>query len=97
MGDTACLAMNDVGKPCAGEPHARFERGPLAKRIDRADKGEQAEAQHPTLDTNDQPAAYLRCESPFGGVLVARWVRGRSPPFGRSPMMGRVRRRRVRG
>ena len=66
MGDTACLAMNDVGKPCAGDPHARFERGPLAKRIDRADKGEKAEAQHPTLDTNDQPAAYLtaRASSP---------------------------------
>ena len=22
--------MNDVGKPCAREPHARFDRGPLA-------------------------------------------------------------------
>ena len=22
---SACAAMNDVGKPCAGEPHARFE------------------------------------------------------------------------
>ena len=26
------MAMNDVGKPCARKPHARFERGPLAKR-----------------------------------------------------------------
>ena len=26
----ACLTMNDVGEPCAGEPHARFDRGPLA-------------------------------------------------------------------
>ena len=23
--------MNDVGKPCAGKPHARFERGPLGR------------------------------------------------------------------
>jgi len=23
--------VNDVGKPCAGEPHARFERGPLGR------------------------------------------------------------------
>ena len=30
--DGACLAVNGVGKPCAGEPHARFDRGPLAKR-----------------------------------------------------------------
>ena len=27
--------MNDVGEPCAGEPHARFDRGPLAKRRPR--------------------------------------------------------------
>ena len=24
--------VNDVGEPCAGEPHARFDRGPLARR-----------------------------------------------------------------
>ena len=30
--DCACLAVNDVGKRCAGEPHAPFDRGPLAKR-----------------------------------------------------------------
>jgi hypothetical protein len=30
--DCACLAVNGVGKPGAGEPHARFDRGPLAKR-----------------------------------------------------------------
>jgi len=23
--------MNNVGKPCAGEPHARFDRGPLGR------------------------------------------------------------------
>jgi group II intron reverse transcriptase/maturase len=28
----ACLTVNDVGKPCEVAPHARFERGPLAKR-----------------------------------------------------------------
>ena len=28
----ACLTMNDVGEPCAGELHARFDRGPLARR-----------------------------------------------------------------
>src|SRR5215216_3815415 len=31
----ACLAVNDVGKPGAGEPHARFDRGPLAKQQPR--------------------------------------------------------------
>ena len=30
--DCARLAVNDVGKPCEVAPHARFERGPLAKR-----------------------------------------------------------------
>ncbi len=28
----ACLAVNGVGKPCTGEPHARFDGGPLAKQ-----------------------------------------------------------------
>jgi len=25
------MAVNDVGKPCAGESHARFERGLLGR------------------------------------------------------------------
>jgi RNA-directed DNA polymerase len=32
LGNCACPAMNDVRKPSAAAPHARFERGPLAKR-----------------------------------------------------------------
>jgi hypothetical protein len=35
LSDCACLAVNDVGKRCAGEPHAPFDRGPLAKRQPR--------------------------------------------------------------
>jgi hypothetical protein len=31
-GHSACLPVNDVGKPCAGKPHARFDRGLLAKQ-----------------------------------------------------------------
>ncbi len=31
LSDCACLRMNDVGKPCAGEPHARIDRGPLGR------------------------------------------------------------------
>ena len=38
-----CLTVNDVGKPCGGQPHARLDRGPLATRAPIA----------------DQPAAYL--------------------------------------
>jgi hypothetical protein len=30
-----CIAVNDVGKPGAGEPQARFGRGPLAKQQPR--------------------------------------------------------------
>jgi hypothetical protein len=29
--DGACTGVNGVGKPCAGERHARFERGPLER------------------------------------------------------------------
>ena len=25
----ACLAMKNIGKPCAGKPHARFDEGGL--------------------------------------------------------------------
>lgn len=32
--------MNDVGKPCARNPHARFDRGPLAKRTTVDDERE---------------------------------------------------------
>jgi hypothetical protein len=53
--------MNDVGKPCAGEPHARFDRGPLAKRDTRPTKtDEKPTGQRPSVDpVTDQPAAYL--------------------------------------
>ena len=27
--DCACLAAKDIGKPCAGKPHARFDEGGL--------------------------------------------------------------------
>jgi hypothetical protein len=30
--DCTCLAVNGVGRPGVGEPHAPFDRGPLAKR-----------------------------------------------------------------
>jgi hypothetical protein len=51
--------MNDVGKPCAGEPHARFERGPLAKREQVDDARETRGASATNSTHTDQPAAYL--------------------------------------
>ncbi len=33
----ACLTMNGVGEPCAGSPHARFDRGPLGRPKPRRD------------------------------------------------------------
>ena len=63
-GDCACLTMNGVGEPCAGEPHARFDRGPLGRLTPRRD-GTHA----PTRETggtepirrtgHTEPAAYL--------------------------------------
>ena len=29
----ACLTEKDIGKPCAGKPHARFDEGGLAKAV----------------------------------------------------------------
>ena len=31
MGNGACLTMNNIGKPCAGKPHARFDEGGQAE------------------------------------------------------------------
>ncbi len=55
----ACLTTNDVGEPCAGEPHARFDRGPLARPADTNTKGDEAKALRPTHHAATNPAAYL--------------------------------------
>ncbi|OGW46420.1 MAG: hypothetical protein A2X57_03395 [Nitrospirae bacterium GWD2_57_8] len=31
MEESACLTVKNIGKPCAGKPHARFDEGGLAK------------------------------------------------------------------
>jgi len=57
--------VNDVGEPCAGEPHARFDRGPLAKQTPTVRR--KRDTQRETGGTEpvhlrgdpDQPAAYL--------------------------------------
>ena len=66
--------MNDVGEPCAGERHARFDRGPLATTTDQAGllvPGRCAEnaTRWPGRDLNrdrrsSEPAAYLTDELP---------------------------------
>ena len=30
LANSACLAVKDIGKPCAGKPHARYDEGGLA-------------------------------------------------------------------
>ena len=61
--------MNDVGEPCAGEPHARFDRGPLAATTTKRGPlvpGRCAEKRHPMAwsgpqpqQTSSKPVAYL--------------------------------------
>jgi hypothetical protein len=50
--------VNDVGKPCAGELHARFDRGPLADRgqgeLTRAPVGKSAGLSPDTYSTRSQ-------------------------------------------
>ena len=31
VGDSACLTMNNIGKPYAGKPHVRFDEGGQAE------------------------------------------------------------------
>ncbi len=58
--------MNGVGKPCAGEPHARFERGPLGTAGDYIEDTKKDQSDDPSLGHRQssmysiaQPAAYL--------------------------------------
>jgi hypothetical protein len=53
--------MNGVGEPCAGEPHARFDRGPLARRplLNQRHEGRESESPAPGVSTETKPAAYL--------------------------------------
>lgn len=61
--------MNDVGEPCAGERHARFDRGPLATTTNQAGAagpgpvcGDATRRPGRDLNRNSQssePAAYL--------------------------------------
>jgi hypothetical protein len=72
---------NDVGEPCAGEPHARFDRGPLAKR----DTHGATDTTHPPrkraglspsdLPATDQPAAYLTHRIRCAACSVVRELR----------------------
>ena len=66
MGNRACLAVNDVGKPCAGEPHARFERGPLEKRErTRRARNPRASARYQPHPTTQRPTSQLGSPSRF--------------------------------
>ncbi len=57
----ACRAVKNIGKPCAGKPHARFDEGGLAKaamdRLMRHRQTKEAETDRPGLKLQ-QPALY---------------------------------------
>ena len=74
--DCACLTVNDVGEPCAGEPHARFDRGPLGRRSrSRPRMSDEPTGLRSTPRTRiTEPAAYLTdwvLEVAVWGVLSA--------------------------
>jgi hypothetical protein len=33
LDEGACLTVKNIGKPCAGKPHARFDEGELVKTV----------------------------------------------------------------
>ena len=77
-----CLPVNGVGKPCAGEPHARFDGGPLARPSGFLVKRRKRPAAAPRTPTHQEtmiePAAYptarLRAHGtwPRRSILQAR-------------------------
>src|ERR1700681_2535459 len=71
VGDCECRAMNDVGKPCARKSHARFERGPLAKRnahgeMEHAPDEKSSGLSPPTYrrTTSQRPTSQLKLSDP---------------------------------
>jgi hypothetical protein len=86
--DCACLTVNDVGKPCAGEPHARFDGGRW--RSDQVDQP----AAYPTTrhwldDGRTAASAGRRAGNPHG--QFSRRCAGR-PRGGSGRPAGRARR-----
>lgn len=61
LDECACLTVKNIGKPCAGKPHARFDEGGLAKaataRLLRHCQTKGAETDRPNL-RSQQPALY---------------------------------------
>ena len=55
MDTCACLTMNGVGKPCAGEPHARFDRGPLGTAGAHIGDSELRQSDDPSLGHRQSP------------------------------------------
>ena len=65
--------MKNIGKPCAGKPHARFDEGGLAKaataRLLRHRQTKETETDRPNL-RSQQPALYSTPFSQDRGHLV---------------------------
>jgi hypothetical protein len=58
-------AVKNVGEPCAGEPHARFEVAAGGNQTSRASMAVQSRRLSPTLQKS------TGCESDCGGVNPA--------------------------
>jgi hypothetical protein len=76
--------MNDVGEPCAGEPHARFDRGPLARGT--AHETGKTRKPRPSVSIacpDQQPAAYLT--APTTTRSGHRWIEAKQSDLPGSP------------
>ena len=87
MGACACLTMNGVGKPCAGEPHARFDRGPLGRLTPRRDgitcTQRETDGTEPIRRTGyTEPAAYLTTSAETSHLIKEGVNKGRDEVAG---------------
>ena len=95
--------MNDVGEPCAGERHARFDRGPLARRPStarwKACTRRETRGTEPTRPTGGRVTSGLPHRSVMGeppgaaksrgmGRATARWGSPLATPTGRCGEIG---------
>ena len=103
LSDCACLTMNDVGEPCAGEPHARFDRGPLERTTSQTATDEQptrASAWYrperrqtsglPHLGGRDYRPSAALARASMPGVNASRRTSGTSARLDRTPRHRKV-------
>ena len=72
----ACLTMNGVGEPCAGEPHARFDRGGREARASRPRRAVTGRLPPTLLSATRESAVVREVLGELSGILISDFYGG---------------------